>query len=169
MKDSDEDKSETSGKKLVLRGDGSGRLIGIFSKGGKEIYDSDISEWVSKSEISFPPLKKVPISLTDPSPLNTSFLPLVSDLSSSKSFKLLSDYSLYNLEYDFQPDMHVMTPLSHPFDTQKTLQLPNSFDGKLYNFMVSYTVSLVKVVIMSLFSIIGWFSLSLVGFNYHWL
>ena len=35
LKDSDEDKSETSGKKLVLRGDGSGRLISIFSRGGK--------------------------------------------------------------------------------------------------------------------------------------
>ena len=43
LKDSDEDKSETSGKKLVLRGDGSGSLIGIFSKEGKDIYDSDIS------------------------------------------------------------------------------------------------------------------------------
>ena len=41
MKDSDEDKSETSGKKLVMRGDGCGRLIGIFSRGGKDIYDSD--------------------------------------------------------------------------------------------------------------------------------
>ena len=52
MKDLDEDKLETSGKKLVSRGDGSGRLIGIFSREGKEIYDSDISEWVSKSEMS---------------------------------------------------------------------------------------------------------------------
>ena len=57
--------------------------------------------------------------------------------------------------------MHVMTPLSHPFDTQKTLQLPNSLVGKLVNSTVSYTVSLVKVVSMSLISIIGWFSLSL--------
>ena len=57
--------------------------------------------------------------------------------------------------------MHVMTPLSHPFDTQKTLQLPNSSIGKLDNFMVSYTVSLVKVVIMSFVFVICWFSLSL--------
>ena len=48
LKDSDEDKSKTSGKKLVLRGDGYWRLIGIFSRGGKEISDSDISKWVSK-------------------------------------------------------------------------------------------------------------------------
>ena len=46
----DESKSETSDKKLLLREDGSRELIGVFSKGGKEIYDSDISEWVSKSE-----------------------------------------------------------------------------------------------------------------------
>ena len=50
MKDSDEDKLETSGKKLVLRGDGSGRLIGIFSQGDNDISDYDISEWVSKSD-----------------------------------------------------------------------------------------------------------------------
>ena len=48
MKEFDEGKSETSDKKLVLRGDGSGSSIGIFSKGGKYIYDYDISEWVSK-------------------------------------------------------------------------------------------------------------------------
>ena len=53
-----------------------------------------------------------------------------------------------------------MTPMSHPFDTQKTLQLPNSSVSKLDKFMVSYTVSLVKVVIMSLFPVIGWFYLS---------
>ena len=46
MKEFDVGKSETSDKKLVLRGDGYERLIGIFSKGGKYIYDSDISEWV---------------------------------------------------------------------------------------------------------------------------
>ena len=54
-----------------------------------------------------------------------------------------------------------MTPLSHPFDAQKTLQFPNSRVGKLDNFMVSYTVSLVQVVIMPLFSVIGWVSISL--------
>ena len=54
-----------------------------------------------------------------------------------------------------------MTPLSHPFDTQNTLQLPNSSVGKLDNFMVSYNVSLVKVVIMYFLCVIGWFSLSL--------
>ena len=54
-----------------------------------------------------------------------------------------------------------MTPLSHPFDTQKTLQLPNSSVGKLVKFTVSYTVSLVKVFIRYLLCIIGWFSLSL--------
>ena len=53
-----------------------------------------------------------------------------------------------------------MTPLSHPFDTQNTPQLPNSSVGKLDNFMVSYIVSLVKVVIRYLLCIIGWFSLS---------
>ena len=57
--------------------------------------------------------------------------------------------------------MHVTIELSHPFDTHNTLQLPNSSVGKLDNLMVSYTVSLVKVVIMSLLYIIGWFSLSL--------
>ena len=46
FKDSDEDKSETSGKKLALRWDGSGRLIGIFSRGGKDISNYNISEWV---------------------------------------------------------------------------------------------------------------------------
>ena len=54
-----------------------------------------------------------------------------------------------------------MKPLSLPFNFQKTLQLPNSLVGKLDNFMVSYTVSLVKVVIMSLFSVIDWFYISL--------
>ena len=49
-----------------------------------------------------------------------------------------------------------MTPLSNPFDAQKTLQLPHSSVGKLDNFMLSY-----KVVIMYLFSFIGWFYLSL--------
>ena len=71
----------------------------------------------------------------------------------------MSDSSFFNLEDDLQPDMHVMTPISHLFDTQKTLQLPNSLVGKLDNFMVSYTESLVKVVIMSLFSFIGCFYL----------
>ena len=52
MKELDEAKSETSDKKLVLRGDGFGELIGIFSKGGKGISDSDISKWVSKSDTS---------------------------------------------------------------------------------------------------------------------
>ena len=52
MKELDEGKSETSDKKLVLRGDGSGELISIFSKGGKEIFYSDISESVSKLETS---------------------------------------------------------------------------------------------------------------------
>ena len=46
MKELDGGKSETSDKKLVLRGDGSGKLIGMFSKGSNEIYDFDISEWV---------------------------------------------------------------------------------------------------------------------------
>ena len=54
-----------------------------------------------------------------------------------------------------------MTAISHTFDTHKTLQLPNSTVGKVDNFMVSYTVSLVKFVIMYFFSVIGWFSLSL--------
>ena len=125
-------------------------------------YVYDVSDFhthfdTSESEISFPPLEKIPISLLEPSPLNTSFLPLVYDLSSSESFKIRSYYSLYDLEYYFQADMKVMTHLSHPFDTQNTLQLPNSLVGKLDNFMVSYTISLVKLVIMSLFSIIGWF------------
>ena len=44
MKELDEAKSETSDKKLVLRGDRFGELIGVFSKGGKEIYGFDISE-----------------------------------------------------------------------------------------------------------------------------
>ena len=42
MKYFNEGNSETSDKKQVLRGDGFGRLIGFFSKGGKDIYDSDI-------------------------------------------------------------------------------------------------------------------------------
>ena len=54
-----------------------------------------------------------------------------------------------------------MTHLSHPFDTQKTLQLPNSSVGKIVKSTVSYIVSPMKVVIMSLICIIGWFSLSL--------
>ena len=58
---------------------------------------SDISE----SEIYFSPLEKIPISLPDPSPPNTNFLPLVSDLSSSKSFKLHSDSYFSDLEYNF--------------------------------------------------------------------
>ena len=116
---------------------------------------------ISESEISLPPLEKILVSLPEPSPLNTSFLHLVSDLSSFESFKIHSDSSFAYLENVFYPDLHVMTPMSHPFDTQKTLQLPNSSVGKLDNFMVSYIVSLVKVVIISLLCIIGWFSLSL--------
>ena len=49
MKELDGGKSKTSGKKLVLRGDGSGELINVLSKGGNEIYDSDISKCVSNS------------------------------------------------------------------------------------------------------------------------
>ena len=54
-----------------------------------------------------------------------------------------------------------MTPLYHPFDTHNTIQLQKSSVGKLDNFMVSYTVSLVKVVIMCFICIIGWIYLSL--------
>ena len=57
--------------------------------------------------------------------------------------------------------MHIMTPLSHPFDTQKTPQLPNSPAGKHQNFMVFNNVSIVQVIIMSLFSFIRWFYMSL--------
>ena len=102
-----------------------------------------------------PLVEKIPISLPEPCPLNTSFLPLVSDLSSLESFKIHSESYFSYLEDDLQPDIHVMTPMSHPFETQNTLQLPNSSVGKLDNFVVSYIVSMVKVLIMSLFSGIG--------------
>ena len=52
LKELDEGKLETSDKKLVLRGDGSGEPIGVFSKGGKYIFYFDISEWVSKWDTS---------------------------------------------------------------------------------------------------------------------
>ena len=60
-------------------------------------YASDVSNfythyYISESQISLTPLEKTPISLPEPSPLNTSFLPLISDLSSSESFKIHSDY-----------------------------------------------------------------------------
>ena len=106
-------------------------------------------------------MEKIPISLLEPSPLNTSLLSLFFDLPSSKYFKINLDYSLSDLEYVLNAYMQFMAPLSHPFDAQKTLQLPNSSVGKLDNFMVSYIVSLVKLVIMSLFSVISWFSISL--------
>ena len=65
-------------------------------------YVSDVSNFdthsdISESEISFPPLEKIPISLPEPSPLNTSFLPLVSGLSSFESLKIHLDSSLYDL------------------------------------------------------------------------
>ena len=124
-------------------------------------YFSDVSNFhthydISESTIYFPPFEKIPVRLPKPSPLNTSFLPLVSNLSAFESFKFHPNSSFHNLEYYFLDDKHVMKPLFHPFDTHKILQLQNSSVGKLDNFMVSYTVSLVKVVI------IGWFP-------YHWL
>ena len=58
-------------------------------------YVSDVSDFdthsdILESKIRLPPLEKIPISLPKPSPLNTSFLPLFSDLSSSESFKIHS-------------------------------------------------------------------------------
>ena len=78
-------------------------------------YVSDVSNFdthynISELEISLPPLEKIPINLPEPSPLNTSFLPLVFDLSSFECFKLHSDSSFFDLEDDLQTDMQVMTP-----------------------------------------------------------
>ena len=123
----------------------------------KYVYDVsnfDTHSDISESERSFIPLTKIPIILPDPSLVNTSYLPLAYDLSSSESFKINSYFSLNDLEDDFNFDIIVMKPLYHPFDAQNTLQIPKSSVGKLENFMVSYTVSLVKVVIMYLFYII---------------
>ena len=81
------------------------------------LSDFDTHCDISESEISFPPLEKIPISIAEPFPLNTSFLPLVYYLSSSESFKIHSYYSFSDLEYDFPVDMQVMTPVPYQFDT----------------------------------------------------
>ena len=117
-----------------------------------------------ESKISFPSLDKSPINSLEPS-LNNCVFPLVSDLPPSNSFKIHLDSYLYDLEDKLKSYMQIMAPLSHLFDAQNTLQLPNSPIGKPHNFMVSNTVSLVQVVIMYFFSFIGWFSMSLYIFE----
>ena len=66
-----------------------------------DVSDFDTHSDISESEISLPPLEKILVSLPKPSPLNTIFLHLISDLSSFDSFKIHLDSSFSYLEYVF--------------------------------------------------------------------
>ena len=129
------------------------------------IYDIYSFSNISESEISDPFFDDPPLGLLDSSPKICDFS-LDIDLSLGNSS---SQYCIYDLEYCFQDDMHVMThiippyiPSTIPMNTPKTIQTSSSVVD--YS-LVFYAVLLILHGFKYYLYFIDWLSMNLVIFG----